>query len=41
MTSNQAGSVRRFLSKLFGDSIRVRFVDSKGKVVYGMSRGWR
>jgi tartrate-resistant acid phosphatase type 5 len=26
---------------LFGDSIRVRFVDSKGRVVYGMSRGWR
>jgi tartrate-resistant acid phosphatase type 5 len=26
---------------LFGDSIRVRFVDSKGKVAYAMSRGWR
>ena len=26
---------------LFGDSIRVRFVDSKGKVQYTMGRSWR
>jgi predicted MPP superfamily phosphohydrolase len=37
-----SGSVPAFSTvSLFGDSIRVKFVDSKGKVVYGMGRGWR